>query len=110
MSPALHVTVEDLLVLARFYEVTGGEQWLDSGGWKPDAPAADPCISSTHFTGVGCRDPCRNDMGESNCRLGRITRLELNFNSLSGARTASHARDERAAPRSACMGGGGNVR
>lgn len=85
LSPALRVRIQDLRILQHFYESTGGAQWANGQGWKVYSPAGDPCgRPELHFRGVGCHDFCDDDIEGPNCRLGRITRLELPRNSLSG--------------------------
>ena len=97
LAPALIVHLHDLRTLQHFYEVTHGAQWSDNRGWKVYGPAGDPCSSlpshgwptewpetSKHFFGAGCRDPCDPGIEGENCQLGRISRIELRTNSLSG--------------------------
>lgn len=97
LAPGLIVHLHDLRTLQNFYEVTNGPLWANSGGWKVYGPAGDPCSSLTghgwpsewpetskHYYGTGCRSPCDTGIEGENCQLGRISRLELPTNRLSG--------------------------
>ena len=71
-------------MLQTLYEATGGANWSDAGGWRVYAPAGDPCITRTHFSGIGCYDPCDDAIEGPDCRLGRISRLDRSWNSVGG--------------------------
>ena len=70
--------------MQHFYEETHGSGWESNQGWKVYGPVGDPCTDAGHYSGVGCKHPCDEAIEGANCQLGRITRLALEGNSLSG--------------------------
>ena len=87
----------DKEALVELYSATGGDTWSLS----PDAPydemlmpggnngwdtASDPCPIqfNASWHGVACVDPCYTPIDGEDCRFGRITGLNLQFNNLTG--------------------------
>lgn len=87
----------DKEALVALYASTGGETWslspdapydemlLPGGnnGWDTDG---DPCpiAYNASWHGVACVDPCYTPIDGEDCRFGRITGLQLQFNNLTG--------------------------
>ncbi|TVQ29024.1 MAG: hypothetical protein EA370_15820 [Wenzhouxiangella sp.] len=67
---------DDRAVLTEFYQATGGDNWFERSGWLEAESICD-------WHGVGCRT---DETG-----IERVTRLELEWNGLSGSLPASLA-------------------
>jgi len=86
----------DALVL--LYDTAGGANWTlhadapddemlrpgGNNGW--DVAHGDPCPAAYNETwhGVACVDPCYTPIDGEDCRFGRVTGLQLQFNNLQG--------------------------
>jgi hypothetical protein len=83
--------------LIELYNATNGASWIRSdlapydemmmpGGNKGWDLVKDPCATSYNDTwhGVSCVDPCYYPIDGDDCRFGRITGIDLQFNGLEG--------------------------
>lgn len=89
--------LSDKEALVELYKSTGGEHWTLSAdapydemmlpggnvGWDE---ANDPCPVqfNASWHGVACVDPCYTPIDGDDCRFGRVTGLQLQFNNLTG--------------------------
>jgi len=88
----------DKEALVELYGAAGGPDWALSteapydemllpggnNGW--DISGTDPCpiAYNASWHGVACVDPCYTPIDGEDCRFGRITALQLQFNNLTG--------------------------
>ena len=89
--------LSDKEALVELYGATGGDTWALSadapydemmlpGGNNGWDTTTDPCpvIFNASWHGVACVDPCYTPIDGEDCRFGRITGLQLQFNNLTG--------------------------
>lgn len=89
--------LSDKEALVALYEATGGAAWtlsanapnddmLQPGGNFGWDLTGDPCpvAYNASWQGVACVDPCYTPIDGEDCRFGRITGLNLQFNNLVG--------------------------
>ena len=87
----------DKEALVELYSATGGSTWALSsdapydemllpGGNNGWDTTGDPCpvAYNASWHGVACVDPCYTPIDGEDCRFGRITGLQLQFNNLTG--------------------------
>ena len=87
----------DKSALLELYSATGGDTWTRSsdapydemllpGGNNGWDTTSDPCpvAFNASWHGVACVDPCYTPIDGEDCRFGRITGLQLQFNNLTG--------------------------
>jgi len=77
----------DKAAIVHFFKLMGGEHWYKNDGWDVEPGGSDPCDLRTHWTGMGCLDPCDIYRDGPDCAFGRVTALYLRDNNLTGSLT-----------------------
>lgn len=98
-APLVHglAKLSDKDALVALYDATGGASWtlssdapydemLQPGGNYGWDLSGDPCpvAFNASWQGVACVDPCYTPIDGEDCRFGRITGLQLQFNNMVG--------------------------